>query len=107
MPDFPKNAKTLSILTLRPDIDRLGNPDAHSFLTVEFTVDDLRAAHVDRLGAYGTLDLATDVQVVLPWQNAVAPWCAEHSSAGDFCARAKASLGPDVSWPEGEDGATS
>jgi hypothetical protein len=97
-PDVPNSAKTLSILALRPDLDRLGNPGAHSFIAADFEVDDLRKAQIGRLGAYGILDLATGVQVVLPWQGAVASWCALHDRAPEFCARAKNSVAPGF-WP--------
>jgi hypothetical protein len=97
-PDLPANTKTLSILALRPDLDRLGNPGAHSFAMLIFDVSDLKGAHVDRLGAYGVLDLAKEVRPVLPWQLAIGQWCQFHDRAPNFCLATKRSLGDGVAW---------
>lgn len=94
--DYPPDVKTVSFLALRPDLDRLGNSGAHSFMTVTFNSSDLQTAHVDKLGAYGVLDLASLVQVVLPYNTAVDAWCLQHDRAPSFCALAKASVGPGI-----------
>lgn len=94
--DAPKTLRRVSVIFLRPDLDRLGNPGAHSFFTADFSTDDLRAAHVDRLGAYGTLNLATSVQVVLPWNEPIRRWCTDHDAAPEFCLRARSSLAPEL-----------
>lgn len=90
--DLPTGAATLSLVVLRPDVDRLGAPGAHSFMTLEFAVADLKAARIKTLGAFGVLNLATAVEVVLPWQTAVKPWCTYHDAAPAFCLRAQASV---------------
>jgi len=97
-PDLQPAAKTVSILTLRPDLDRLGNEDAHSFVMLTFNVSDLKAAQINRLGAYGVLDLATEVKPVLPWQLAIGSWCQQHDRAPNFCMNTKLSLGDGVPW---------
>ena len=90
--DLPDGADKLSLVVLRPDLDRLGKPAAYSFMTLEFAVADLKAARIKTLGAFGVLNLATAVQVVLPWQTAVKPWCTYHDAAPEFCLRAQASV---------------
>lgn len=96
--DLPPAAKTISLLTLRPDLDRLGNEQAYSFVMLTFNVADLRAAQLARLGAFGVLDLAAEVKPVLPWQLAIGNWCQHHSRAPNFCLNTKLSLGDGVPW---------
>lgn len=96
--DLPPDVKTVSILALRPDLDRLGNDAAHSFAMVTYKVTDLKQAHIDRLGAFGVLDLAQEVHPVLPWQLAIGTWCVEHDRAPNFCMQAHSALGPGVPW---------
>lgn len=92
----PRELSTISFLFLRPDFDRLGNPGAHSFMTATFPIGDLKAARLDNLGAYGVLNLSSEVQVVGPWQTAIRNWCLMHNSAPDFCAQARGSLAPEL-----------
>jgi hypothetical protein len=98
-PDLPPGTQTISVLFLRPDLDRLGNSTAHSFFDVTFSVADLKAAHVDRLGAFGAVDLAQEAQVVLPWNVAFGQWCSAHDRAPHFCEIARASVAPEYQWP--------
>ena len=92
---LPSGPTSVSFLLLRPDLDRLGNQGAHSFMTASFPVNDLASAHLDRLGAFGTLNLSSDVQVVLPWNQAIGQWCEMHNAAPDFCQQARGSVAPE------------
>jgi hypothetical protein len=97
-PDMPSGATTVTLLALRPDLDRLGNAGAHSFAMVTFDVADLKAAHVEKLGAYGVLDLAKEVRPILPWQLVIGNWCIMHDRAPNFCLLAHAGVGDGVPW---------
>jgi hypothetical protein len=81
--------KAVNIILRTPMMDRLGNALEEPIFMATYSMADLKAANIGRLGPVGFLNLARLVQVGRgPSRRFINTWCLKNPGAGPFCGRA-------------------